>query len=124
LAGPLCATAAGRRVRFGKSAAAREPGLARLVVAPAAFRVAEPAGDKAAEEGLAGVAIAPIAIGAFAGFGAAAAGAEGASGNGGGIAAVATGSSAARAMVAAPSIDDSTIIGKSPRNLAMRDFPP
>jgi len=124
LAGSLRGSAAGRRGRFGKSAAAGEPGLAGLAIVPAAFRAAEAAGDKAAEGGFAGVAIAPVAVGAFAAFGAAGAEAGGAAGNGGGIAAVATGSSAARAIVGTPSIDSSTTIGKSPVNLAIRDFPP
>jgi hypothetical protein len=117
------ASAAGRRVRFGKSAAAGEPGLAGLAIAPAAFRAAEATGDKAAEGSFAGGAVAPVAVGAFAAFGSADAEAGGAAGNGGGIAAVATGWSAARAMVDTPSIDSSTTIGKSPGNLAICDFP-
>jgi len=49
--------------------------LAGLAIAPAAFRAAEATGDKAPEGGFAGVAVAPVAAGAFAALGAAGAGA-------------------------------------------------
>jgi hypothetical protein len=97
--------------------------LAGLATAPAAFDPVGVAADGAVGEGFAGLAIAFFTFGA-AGAAVVGATAVGAAGRGGGIAAVATGASAARAIVDIPgSIDSSMTIGKSPGNLAIREFP-
>lgn len=133
-----------RRVRLGNSAAAREGGFAGPASPPLDFGAAVAFGgavdgvaaDRAeGESGLAGLAIPPIAFGQGSVFGApigvGMAGAFGApdgdadgAAKGGGIGAVATGSSAARAILATLSIDSSMTIAKSLiGHLAMRDFP-
>jgi hypothetical protein len=109
LAGSFRGNAAWRALRFDKSAAPAEDGFAGLALAFAAFGAA---GAEAAGVEAEGV----VADG---------------SARGGGIAAVATGSAEARAIVDMPGVsgsasasaNGSTAIGKSLGHLAMRDSP-